>query len=266
LGRTGRAGRQQRTGADRLAPDRRDGGQDPGTDARPPWPAVALVVSGGHTSLYLVRDFFDLELLGQTVDDAAGEAFDKVAAMLELGYPGGPAIDRLAASGNPRAIRFPRTWINEPHFNFSFSGLKTAVLYHVFGSGHKYGSVEDLSKRELADVAASFQDALVQTLVTKTVAAARKTGVVNVVVGGGVGANSALRAALTEACARAGLSLHLTPLEYCTDNAAMIAALACHKFRRGELADLWLEPHAGLKRPKFAESKSRKRRKPKRPR
>ncbi|MEW6251929.1 MAG: tRNA (adenosine(37)-N6)-threonylcarbamoyltransferase complex transferase subunit TsaD [Planctomycetota bacterium] len=214
-----------------------------------PWPAVALVVSGGHTSLYLVDDFHEIELLGQTVDDAAGEAFDKVAAILELGYPGGPLIDRLAQTGDPKAVRFPRTWINEPHLNFSFSGLKTAVLYHVYGAGRKYGSAEHLGERGVADVAASFQAALVETLVTKTVAAARQAGVRNVVVGGGVAANSALRAGLTAACAAAGLALHLTPLQYCTDNAAMIAALGYRHFIRGERADLWFEPHAGLRRP-----------------
>lgn len=218
----------------------------------PPWPAVALVVSGGHTSLYLVRDYLDITLLGQTVDDAAGEAFDKVAALLELGYPGGPAIDRLARSGKPRAIRFPRTWIREPHANFSFSGLKTAVLYHVYGTGHKYGSLAHLSAQDIADVAASFQAALVDTLVAKTVAAAERAGVPNVVVGGGVAANSALRANLQPACEAAGQRLHLTPLTYCTDNAAMIAALGYQRFQRGERADLWLEPRAGLLRPRRA--------------
>jgi N6-L-threonylcarbamoyladenine synthase len=216
----------------------------------PPWPAVALVVSGGHTSLYLVRDYCDIALLGQTVDDAAGEAFDKVAAILELGYPGGPVIDRVAREGNPRAVRFPRTWIDTPHFNFSFSGLKTAVLYQVYGSGQKYGSVAHLTPRQVADVAASFQAALVETLVAKTVAAARHAGLTNVVVGGGVAANSALRSDLRSACDAAGLRLHLTPLEYCTDNAAMIAALGYQRFLRGETADLRLEPHAGLLRPR----------------
>ena len=219
------------------------------TTETPPWPAVALVVSGGHTSLYLVRDYLDIELLGQTVDDAAGEAFDKVAAILELGYPGGPVIDRVAQTGNPKAIRFPRTWINEPHFDFSFSGLKTAVLYHVYGGGNKYGTATHLSPAQVADVAASFQAALVQTLVTKTVAAAKHVGVENVVVGGGVAANSALRSHLQAACEHAGLHLHLTPMKYCTDNAAMIAALGYQRFQRGQTADLWLEPRAGLVRP-----------------
>ncbi len=224
----------------------------------PPWPAIALVVSGGHTSLYLVRDYFDIALLGQTVDDAAGEAFDKVAGILELGYPGGPVIDRVARTGNPRAIRFPRTWIKEPHFNFSFSGLKTAVLYHVYGTGKKYGSAKHLSETELADVAASFQAALIETLVTKTIAAARHAQVSNIVIGGGVAANSALREHLQTACDEAGLRLHLTPMIYCTDNAAMIAALGYQRFLRGETADLSLEPRAGLLRPKSRQKNVRK--------
>jgi len=215
----------------------------------PPWPAVALVVSGGHTSLYLVRDFLRIELLGQTVDDAAGEAFDKVAAILELGYPGGPVIDALAREGNPAAIDFPRPWIRKPHFDFSFSGLKTAVLYHTYGGPHKYGSVAHLSWRQLADIAASFQAALVETLVAKTVAAAEHAGVSTVVVGGGVAANSALRGALKQACTERGLTLHLTPLAYCTDNAAMVAALGFRHWLAGETADLGLEPRAGLQRP-----------------
>lgn len=215
----------------------------------PPWPAIALVVSGGHTSLYHVRDFLDIELLGQTVDDAAGEAFDKVAALLELGFPGGPVVDRIAAGGNPRAIRFPRTWIHEEHDNFSFSGLKTAVLYHVFGPGRKYGSLAHLSPAEIADIAASFQAALVETLVTKAVRAAQRLGVGAIVVGGGVAANSALRRELSVACERAAIRLHLTPMKYCTDNAAMIAAQGEQLFRAGRIADLDVEARSGLRRP-----------------
>ncbi len=225
----------------------------------PPWPAVALVVSGGHTSLYFVRDFFDIELLGQTVDDAAGEAFDKVAALLELGYPGGPAIERAAQAGNPRAVQFPRTWLKKKHHNFSFSGLKTAVLYHVHGPGRKYGLLDHLGQQGIADVAASFQAALVDTLVGKTVAAARSAGVAHVVLGGGVAANSRLRHDLEQACVANNIQLHLTPLEYCTDNAAMIAAQGARQFIRGDLADLWLEPRAGLLRPKSATPTRRQR-------
>ncbi|RMF85553.1 MAG: tRNA (adenosine(37)-N6)-threonylcarbamoyltransferase complex transferase subunit TsaD [Planctomycetota bacterium] len=214
----------------------------------PPWPAIALVVSGGHSSLYHVRDFLDIELLGQTRDDAAGEAFDKVAAILELGYPGGPMIERLARDGDPDAIEFPRTFIDAPHDDFSFSGLKTAVLYRVFGTGKKYGSLDHLSQRERADIAASFQAALVAPLVCKTVRAARVHEVGTVVVGGGVAANGRLREELGRACEREGLRLVLTPLPYCTDNAAMIAAQGYHEYCAGRLADLSLEPRGGLLR------------------
>lgn len=216
----------------------------------PLWPAVALVVSGGHTSLYHVRDFRAIELIGQTVDDAAGEAFDKVAAILELGFPGGPAVDRLAQGGNPRAHRFPRTWIKEDHANFSFSGLKTAVLYAVHGVGNKYGDLSKFSQQQFADVAASFQAALVETLAAKTIAAAQRLGVATVVVGGGVAANSALRRELEGRCAKNGLRLVLTPTVYCTDNAAMIAALGYHHFTAGDFAKFDLEPRSGLMRPK----------------
>lgn len=215
----------------------------------PPWPAVSLVVSGGHTSIYHVRDWFTIELLGQTYDDAAGEAFDKVAAILDLGYPGGPIIDRLAQGGNPRAIRFPRAWLDEPHFNFSYSGLKTAVMYHVYGRGQKYGSAAHLSPAQLADVAASFQTALVEPLVVKTVAAAQSVGAKAITIGGGVAANSGLRTALTTACAKAGLTFLQTPMQYCTDNAAMIGGLGYQRFKAGLLSDLALESRSGLRRP-----------------
>ncbi|MCG3128703.1 MAG: tRNA N6-adenosine threonylcarbamoyltransferase [Phycisphaerae bacterium] len=214
----------------------------------PPWPAVALVVSGGHTSLYLVRSFLEIDLLGETIDDAAGEAFDKVAAILELGYPGGPLIDKLAERGDPRAIDFPRTWLGRESLDFSYSGLKTAVLYHVYGAGRKYGTVAHLSPQQVADIAASFQVALVDVLVRKTTLAARLCAVSNVVVGGGVAANSALRRELAIACDSQGLKLHLTPMKYCTDNAAMIAALGLQRLRGGRIADLSLEPRAGLLR------------------
>lgn len=217
-------------------------------DDPPAWPAIALVVSGGHTALYLVRDFLDIELLGQTRDDAAGEAFDKVAAILELGFPGGPAIDRLARHGDPARIAFPRTWIEAEHLDFSFSGLKTAVLYHVHGVGRKYAA-DDAPRRDLADVAASFQAALVETLVARTMTAVRRTAAQRVVVGGGVGANSALRIQLARACDAAGVRLHLTPAQFCTDNAAMIASLGQRLLDAGRVATLDLEPWSGLRRP-----------------
>lgn len=213
------------------------------------WPAVALVVSGGHTSLYHVRDWLDVQLMGQTIDDAAGEAFDKVAAILELGYPGGPLIDRLAREGDPAAIHFPRTRPEGDSLDFSFSGLKTAVLYHVYGRGRKYGSVAHLSRAQLADVAASFQAALVEPLVERTIEAAQRVAAPRVVVGGGVAANGALRSGLTRACAAAGLELILTPMSYCTDNAAMIALLGHQLWKAGRTVDLDLEPRSGLRRP-----------------
>jgi N6-L-threonylcarbamoyladenine synthase len=213
-----------------------------------PWPAIGLVVSGGHTSIYRVSGPGQLELLGQTIDDAAGEAFDKVAAILELGYPGGPVIDRVAQNGNPKAIPFPRTFMNDPNYDFSFSGIKTAVLYHVYGHGRKYGSVAHLSDQELADIAASFQAAVVEPLVVKTVRAAKAEGVHTVVVGGGVAANRRLRQELQSACDQAGLQLLLTPMAYCTDNAAMIAGLGAKLWQMGRIGDLSLEPSGGLRR------------------
>jgi N6-L-threonylcarbamoyladenine synthase len=215
----------------------------------PPWPAIALVVSGGHTSIYLVRDFLNIELVGQTIDDAAGEAFDKVAAILELGFPGGPSIERLARQGDPHAIRFPRAFLEDDNYDFSFSGLKTAVLYRVHGAGRKYGSLDHLSAGERADIAAGFQEALTEPLVVKTIRAAQDYGVAHVAVGGGVAANAHLRYKLQSACAAAGLRLFLTPLEYCTDNAAMIAMLGAQLLRAGRTTDLRLEPRAGLARP-----------------
>lgn len=214
----------------------------------PPWPAIALVVSGGHTSLYLVRSPLEIKLLGQTLDDAAGEAFDKVAAILELGYPGGPLIDRLAQEGDSAAINFPRMRVESP-VDFSFSGLKTAVLYKVYGSGSKYGTVSHLSHSEKADVAASFQAAVVEPLVERTLLAARSNHVDAVLVGGGVAANRALRAALQTACAAAGLRLILTPTEFCTDNAAMVAYMGYERLLAGLRDGLDIEVRSGLRRP-----------------
>lgn len=208
----------------------------------PPWPAVALVVSGGHTSLYHVRDFDRIEPLGSTTDDAAGEAFDKVASILGLGYPGGAVIDRVSSGGNPQAVDFPRTMLGSDSLDFSFSGLKTAVLYRVHGPGRTSGGLERLSPGAIADIAASFQAAVVDVLVAKTMLAVRQTGTRTVVVGGGVAANRRLRSELASACERAGVALHLTPMSYCTDNGAMIAALAYH--RRGLTADFSLEARA----------------------
>ncbi|MFQ6048091.1 MAG: tRNA (adenosine(37)-N6)-threonylcarbamoyltransferase complex transferase subunit TsaD [Phycisphaerae bacterium] len=205
------------------------------------FPAVALVVSGGHTSLFCVRDFDAIELLGATTDDAAGEAFDKVAAILQLGYPGGPRVERAAGAGNSQAIDFPRTMLGPGSLDFSFSGLKTAVLYQVHGQGRTTGGLEQLSQQDVADIAASFQAAVVDVLVRKTMLAVERTGPRCVLAGGGVLANRVLRQRLQAECDSAGLSLYLPPVHYCTDNAAMVAALGYQLFVRGHRADLSLE-------------------------
>lgn len=197
------------------------------------FPAVALVVSGGHTHLYDVKGPGHVRLLGRTRDDAAGEAFDKVAALLRLGYPGGPAIDRLAREGNPRAAKFPRPRVEGAPFDFSFSGLKTAVRRYMAGGE---------SARGIADVAASFQAAVVDVLVDRTIRAARETGVRNVVVAGGVAANTSLRKGMEGACASDGLRLLIPPPALCTDNAAMVAVLGARYLAMGRTAGLDLNP------------------------
>ncbi|NOT00633.1 MAG: tRNA (adenosine(37)-N6)-threonylcarbamoyltransferase complex transferase subunit TsaD [Phycisphaerales bacterium] len=211
----------------------------------PPWPAIALVVSGGHSSLYRVDGFRELTLLGQTTDDAAGEAFDKVGTILNLPFPGGPAIDKLAREGDPSVVAFPRAMLGRDSLDFSFSGIKTAVLYEVNGPGRTSGGLERLSAKRIADIAAGFQAAVVDVLVAKTLRALDRTGLSCVVVGGGVAANGRLRSRLPDACAARGATCRFTPMAYCTDNAAMIAALGHHQFIRGETASLGLDAQAG---------------------
>ncbi|HWL94117.1 MAG TPA: tRNA (adenosine(37)-N6)-threonylcarbamoyltransferase complex transferase subunit TsaD [Phycisphaerae bacterium] len=213
-----------------------------------PWPAIALIVSGGHTSLYEVRDPLDIHLLGCTIDDAAGEAFDKVAMILNLGFPGGPVVDKRAAAGNPAAIKFPRTRLGADSLDFSFSGLKTAVLYHVHGPGQTTGGLQRLTEQNVNDLCASFSAAVVDVLVEKTLLAVRQRGLYTVVVGGGVAANSMLRSRLAAACADGGVALHLTPMQFCTDNATMIAALGYHLHAAGRTDDLTLTASASLPR------------------
>lgn len=207
------------------------------------FPCVGLVVSGGHTSLFKCDTALSLELLGGTRDDAAGEAFDKVAAILGLGFPGGPAVEREAALGNPRAFAFPRAFKDDGRLEFSFSGLKTAVLYACHG--------QDVSKAvpppagpKRADLAASFQAAVVDVLVLKCKQALRQTGLSRLAVGGGVTANKPLRSALASMCDAEGAELFIPPMNLCTDNAAM-AALAVEKWQRGEFAgaDLDAQPN-----------------------
>ena len=212
----------------------------------PPWPAVGLIVSGGHTSLFLIHSPISIVLLGATTDDAAGEAFDKVATILGLGYPGGPLIEKVARDGDPKAIDFPRTMLSPDSLDFSFSGVKTAVLYHVHGHGRVSGGLEKLSSPQIADIAASFQQAVIDVLVRKTILAVTQTGVQTVVLGGGVAANKALRSALEAACIERRLKFHAAKMAYCTDNAAMIAALGYHQLQAGDVAELDLDAHASV--------------------
>lgn len=203
------------------------------------FPCVGLVVSGGHTSLFHCQTPLDFDLLGGTIDDAAGEAFDKVAAILGLGFPGGPAVEREASGGNPTTHTLPRSFLKEGRLDFSFSGLKTAVLYALHGVGRTRGPAPGPGKTR-ADLAASFQQAVIDVLVAKSRQALRKTRLNRLAVGGGVTANRALRSAL-EAMARAeNAEVFIPPLDLCTDNAAM-AAVAVEKWRRGEFARLDLD-------------------------
>ena len=195
----------------------------------PTMPYVALAVSGGHTSLTLVEDIGRYRVLGHTLDDAAGEAFDKVAKLLSLPYPGGVAIDHLSDGGDPRAVDLPRAIMTRGNLDFSFSGLKTAVRYHVEGR-----EAATLVGQGLADLAASVQEAIVDVLVEKSARAAESVGAPTVVLAGGVAANRRLRARAAEVFAGRGLRLCLTPLPFCTDNAAMVAGLGRRLFARGE--------------------------------
>ncbi|MDF2500464.1 MAG: O-sialoglycoprotein endopeptidase [Anaerosporomusa subterranea] len=204
-------------------------------------PFVALVVSGGHTSLVHVRGYNTFELMGQTRDDAAGEAFDKIARVMGLPYPGGPEIERLAASGNRHAIAFPRALAGKDNLEFSFSGLKSAVLNYLNSAAQKGEPVV------LADVAASFQSSIVSVLVNKTLQAARKAAVDTVVVAGGVAANGELKRELSVICEQENLRFFAPPLALCTDNAAMIACRANYKLLVGKVSDLTLNAVPSLK-------------------
>ena len=217
------------------------------------WPCVSLVVSGGHTAVYASRDPLTHESLGSTRDDAAGEAFDKVAQMLGLGFPGGPALERAARDGNPRAFTFPRTTFDDGSLDFSFSGLKTAVLYRIHGQelfrrkvpSSKFQVPSDGRPRRplgtwnlkpgtpIDDLAASFQEAIVDVLVARSLEACRRTGVRTLAVGGGVAGNGRLREALSAAAGAAGIDVRFPPREWCTDNAAMVAGIAYHLHQAG---------------------------------
>ena len=197
------------------------------TDEHLELPAVALIVSGGHTSLYDYRSPLEPKLLGSTIDDAAGEAFDKVATILNLPYPGGPAIEKVAQKGNPKAIDFPRSMLGKNSLDFSFSGIKTAVLYYCCGQDMKgRNRVYKMSEQEIADIAASFQQAVIDVLVKKTERAAKRIGAKTVLLGGGVAANTLLRESLQKWCDKSvpPKKLLVAPKPYCTDNAVMVAS------------------------------------------
>ncbi|MCG3774423.1 MAG: tRNA N6-adenosine threonylcarbamoyltransferase [Nitrospira sp.] len=201
---------------------------------------MVLVVSGGHTHLYYKNPSGHCRLLGATRDDAAGEAFDKGAQLLGLEFPGGPAIDRLARQGNPDTIAFPRSYLKNGSHDFSFSGLKTSLLY-------KLQAMDDQSRMaNVADLAAGYQEAIVSVLVEKSFAAVRSSGARALAVVGGVSANSRLRALLQERATSESLQLSLPPLSYCTDNAAMIAAAGRQALRTGLRASLDMDAHASL--------------------
>jgi N6-L-threonylcarbamoyladenine synthase len=197
----------------------------------PPERHVALLVSGGHTCLVLVESFGRYRMLGASRDDAAGEAFDKVAKLLQLGYPGGPIVEQFAASGDGRAVHLPRALPGRDDLDFSFSGLKTAVANRVRQTGRPQGQA-------LADLCASFQRAVAEVLVRKACQAVRRARVDALVAGGGVIANTAIRAALAEAAEREGFALHVPPIGLCTDNAAMIAAAGYRRLQAGERGGL----------------------------
>lgn len=203
------------------------------------FPLVALVVSGGHTELIYMEAHNRYERLGRTRDDAAGEAFDKVARLMNLPYPGGPHIDRLAAQGNP-SYDLPRAWLEADSLDFSFSGLKSAVMNLIHNASQRREAIRE------ADLAASFQEAVLDVLVEKSLRAVKMTGVKRLVLAGGVSANSGLRVRLHQRCEREQIELIIPPLELCTDNAAMIAAAGTYQFLDGTFAELSLNADPNL--------------------
>lgn len=204
-------------------------------------PFLCLIVSGGHTHLVLVKDYGEYEIIGRTRDDAAGEAFDKVARAIGLGYPGGPKIDKLSKEGNGNAIPFPRAHIEGAPYDFSFSGLKSAVLNYLNSKEMKH---EEINK---ADIAASFQEAVIDVLVTRTIQAAKDFGMTQVAIAGGVAANSSLQNAMASACKEHGLKFYRPSPVFCTDNAAMIGAAAYYEYIKGRSSGLDLNAIPNLK-------------------
>lgn len=212
------------------------------------FPCVGLIVSGGHSSLYRCEAASDFHYLGGTIDDAAGEAFDKVASMIGLPYPGGPAISRAADQGDPKAYRFPRSFIkDDSRLDFSFSGLKTAVRYEIAGPGRQDFSSLNLGEQQVADIAASFQEAVVDCLVAKSLLALKQTELTRLCVGGGVAANSRLRSRLESEMSANGYELIVAPLSLCTDNAVM-GGIAVERLIAGQFESLDLDVIPGLVR------------------
>ena len=211
-------------------------------EPKPSFPFICLTVSGGHTQLVLVKDHLTMEVIGETQDDAVGEAFDKTAKLLGLPYPGGPLLDRHAKEGNPKAFTFPVTRM--PGLNYSFSGIKTAVLYFL---RDQLAEHPNFITDNLADLCASIQHTLVEMLLIKLKEAMKQTGVTEVAIAGGVSANSGLRAALSSLAQRKGWTLYVPEFEYCTDNAAMIAMAAHFKYLRGEFVGYDIAPLAKMK-------------------
>ncbi|MHC4320645.1 MAG: tRNA (adenosine(37)-N6)-threonylcarbamoyltransferase complex transferase subunit TsaD [Planctomycetota bacterium] len=206
------------------------------------YPAISLVVSGGHTSLFLTHSETNYKPIGGTIDDAAGEAFDKVGKILGLGYPAGPEIDAISQKGNGKAIQFPRSYLKKGSLDFSFSGIKTAVLYHCMGQNSRNTSeIPKLTGQEIADIAASFQEAVVDVLVDKTIFAANKFSSKSIIIGGGVACNSRLRQKLTVAAKQHDIPLFYPSKKLCMDNAAMVAGLAFHKYGEKKFSNLDVE-------------------------
>ena len=211
-------------------------------EPRPNFPFICLTVSGGHTQLVLVKDHLTMELIGETQDDAVGEAFDKTAKLLGLPYPGGPVLDRYAKEGNPKAFTFPVTRM--PGLNYSFSGIKTAVLYYL---RDQLAANPNFISENRADLCASIQYTLVEMLLIKLKEAMKQYGVTEVAIAGGVSANSGLRAALSALSQRKGWTFYVPEFDYCTDNAAMIAMAAHFKYLRGDFVGYDIAPLAKMK-------------------
>jgi len=210
-------------------------------DPKPEFPFLCLTVSGGHTQIVLVKDYFDMEIVGETMDDAAGEAFDKTAKILELPYPGGPLIDKYAKLGNPAAFQFPEPQI--PGLDFSFSGLKTAILYFI---RDRQKADPDFLKNNMEDICASVQHRIITILLAKVKRAAKEYKIKNVAIAGGVSANSGLRAALEDAAKAYGWQVFIPAFQYCTDNAAMIAIAGYYKFLNNDFAGQDVSPLARM--------------------